>query len=175
MKIPPWQSLGGNARFLRRGVNLWPTFLGAGIRVERISDDFREFEVRLRLRPWTRNYVGTAFGGSLFSMCDPWWMIGTMRGLGRDYVVWDQAAAIEFLAPGRGDVTTRIVITDEHLAGIRAATADGQKHLVWCENDIVAADGTVVARNRKQLYVRRKPRGGVRLGRRTGGDQLPPA
>ena len=47
-------------------------------------------------------------------------------------------------------------ITDELLDGIRAATADGSKHLVWCDNDVVAADGTLVARYRKQLYVRRK-------------------
>ncbi len=52
---------------------------------------------------------------------------------------------------------TSIRITDEMLAEITAATADGAKHLIWCANDIVAADGTVVARHRKQPYVRRTP------------------
>jgi hypothetical protein len=35
-------------------------------------------------------------------------------------------------------------------------TADGGKALVWFENDVVAADGSVVAKVRKQLYVRRQ-------------------
>lgn len=69
---------------LRRMVNFWPLFLFAGIKVERIADDWRYAKVRLKLRWYNRNYVGTQFGGSLFSMTDPWWMILVMECLGRD-------------------------------------------------------------------------------------------
>ena len=55
---------------LRHGMNLWPPFLFAGIRVCAIDADFRSAEVELRMRPWNRNYVGTHFGGSLFAMAD---------------------------------------------------------------------------------------------------------
>ena len=160
MTIPSYQTLARDmgADGFRRFLNLWPPYLFSGVRVERISEDFREFDIVLKLRPWSRNYVGTQFGGTLFSMCDPWWMLGTLRGIGeREHVVWDKAGEIDFVSPGRGHVRTSIRITDEHLEGIRAATADGSKHLVWCSNDIVAEDGTLVARYRKQLYVRRKP------------------
>ncbi len=159
MKIPSFLTLsqGISTSTLRRLMNFWPPFLASSIHVERISEDFREIDVTMRLRPWSRNYVGTQFGGTMFAMCDPFWMIGTLRGLGeKEYIVWDKAGAIEFLAPGTGDVHTSIRITDEHLDAIRSATADGDKHLVWCENDIVADDGTVVARHRKQLYIRQK-------------------
>ena len=159
MRIPTFQTLSKDlgATALRRGLNLWPPFLAASVHVDRISADFREFDVSLRMRPWSRNYVGTQFGGSLFAMCDPWWMLGALRCLGDEYIVWDKAGEIDFVSPGRTDVRTSIRITDELLDEIRAATADGSKYLVWCDNDVVAEDGTLVARYRKQLYVRRKP------------------
>lgn len=167
VRIPTWKSISGQARVVRRVMNFWPPFLAAGVRVEHISDDWREVRLRLKLTPYGRNYVGTQFGGSMFSMCDPFWMLGTLKNLGeRDYIVWDKAGEIEFLAPGRTDVTTTIRITDELLDEIRTATAGGDKYLVWCENDIVATDGTVVARNRKQIYVRRKQKDRALTGSR---------
>ena len=60
---------------LRHVFNFWPPFLFAGIHVTRMSADWREARVDLRMRQWTKNYVGSHFGGSLFSMTDPFWMI----------------------------------------------------------------------------------------------------
>lgn len=147
-----------SARAMRRVLNLWPPFLFAGIHVDTIAADWRRARVELRMRPWNRNYVGTHFGGSLFAMTDPFWMILTMKALGRDYIVWDQAGTIEFLKPGRGTVQARFELDDAQLDAIRADTADGAKHLRWFETDIVDAAGEVVARVRKQIYVRRKKR-----------------
>ena len=159
VQIPSLQTLSKDlgATALRRGLNLWPPFLAASVHVDRISADFREFDVSLRMRPWSRNYVGTQFGGSLFAMCDPWWMLGALRCLGDEYIVWDKAGEIDFVSPGRTDVRTSIRITDELLDEIRAATADGSKYLVWCDNDVVAEEGTAVARYPKRPYVRRNP------------------
>jgi len=64
----------------------------AGIRVRRISADFQTIDVEMPLRFWNRNYVGTHFGGSLYSMCDPFFMVMLMENLGPDYIVWDKAA-----------------------------------------------------------------------------------
>ena len=142
---------------LRHGMNLWPPFLFTGIHVASISPDWRHARVELRMRPWNRNYVGTHFGGSLFAMTDPFWMLLLMPLLGRDYYVWDQSASIDFLKPGRGTVSTRFDIDDAVLEEIGQATAGGAKYLRWFENEVVDADGEVVARVRKQVYVRRKP------------------
>ena len=145
-------------RSLRRFINLWPPFLFAGIRVLQIGDDWRSARVRLRLHWYNRNFVGTQFGGSLFAMTDPFWMILTMQCLGRDYIVWDKAAEIEFVAPGRGDVFAEFRIEESFLDELRAATANGEKALRWCETEVVSASGELIARVRKQLYVRRKRR-----------------
>ena len=144
------------ARNLRRVLNLWPPFLFAGIRVTALSDDFRHARVELRMRPWNRNYVGTHFGGSLFSMTDPFWMIMVKESLGRDYMVWDRAAEIAFLKPGRGTVAATFDLAQADVDALRAQAAGGDKVLHWFETGIVDAAGETVAQVRKQVYVRRK-------------------
>ncbi len=146
---------------LRRILNLWPPFLFNGIHVNAIAGDWRSAEVELRSRPWNRNYVGVHFGGNLFAMTDPFWMLLAMHALGRDYIVWDQAGAIEFARPGRGTVRAAFRLDDATLDQLREATAGGAKHLHWFETEVVDAAGEVVARVRKQLYVRRKRSGGT--------------
>lgn len=156
--LPSWKSFGGNAVLVRRFLNVWPPFLFSGIVVQELSNDFRHARVVLHLRPLSRNYVGTLFGGSLFAMTDPFWMVMVLRNLGDDYVVWDRAGEIEFVSPGRASVRASFEVTDELLDELRTAAADGSKVLRWLETDVTTADGTVVARVRKQLYVRRKRR-----------------
>jgi acyl-coenzyme A thioesterase PaaI-like protein len=141
---------------LRLASNFWPPFLFCGIRVDHLAHDWRYARIRLKLRWYNRNYVGSHFGGSLFSMTDPWWMILVMESLGRDYIVWDQAAEIEFVAPGREDVFAEFHLDDTVLDVLRAATADGGKYLRWFETEVKTASGALVARIRKRLYVRRK-------------------
>lgn len=147
----------GSAQALRRGVNLWPPYLFTGIRVLEISDDFRRLVVGLRHSRLTSNYVGTLFGGSLFAMADPWWMIMMMRNLGPGYTVWDKAGEIEFVSPGRGSVTATFVLDPAEVDGVRDRADAGERVLQWFPVEVVADDGTVVARVRKQLYVRRVP------------------
>lgn len=144
------------ARTLRRVMNLWPPFLFSGVHVQRIADDWRSAEVHLRSRPWNRNYVGVHFGGNLFSMTDPFWMLLTLKALGPGYIVWDKAGEIEFLKPGKGLVVARFSLDDATLDEISAATAGGDKHLRWMQTEVIDAQGEIVARVRKQLYIRRK-------------------
>lgn len=147
-----------SARGLRLAMNLWPPFLFAGIRVTALADDWRSARVELRQRPWNRNYVGTHFGGSLFAMTDPFWMLLMLHALGRDYIVWDRTGEIIFEQPGRGTVHADFAIDAATLDEIRAETADGDKHLHWFDTEVRDTSGTVVARVRKQLYIRRKSR-----------------
>lgn len=145
-----------SASTLRRVLNLWPPFLFAGIRVREFAPDFRHARVELRQRWYNRNFVGTHFGGSLFAMTDPFWMVMTLYRLGGGYVVWDKAAAIEFVEATRAPVYAEFLLDDATIDELRAATADGAKCLRWFETEIRTADGQVVARVRKQVYVRRK-------------------
>jgi acyl-coenzyme A thioesterase PaaI-like protein len=145
-------------RVLRFGMNLWPPFLGAGIRVRSIAPDWSEVVVALRQGLLNRNYVGTHYGGSLFSMTDPFFALMLMHLLGERYLVWDMAASIEFVSPGRGTVTARFMLPPERVDEIRAGAASGSKVLPEFDVDVRDAAGDVVARVHKVLYVRLKPR-----------------
>jgi acyl-coenzyme A thioesterase PaaI-like protein len=146
------------ARHLRFGMNLWPPFLGAGIRVRHIAEDWSEVVVDLRHGLMNRNYVGTHYGGSLFSMTDPFYALMLMHLLGERYLVWDQAASIEFLAPGRGTVSAVFRLTGEEVEAIRVQAASGEKVLPEFDVEVRGADNALVARVHKTLYVRLKPR-----------------
>lgn len=146
------------ARKLRRILRWWPPFWMAGIRVLEIADDWSSARVELRRRWYSANYVGTHFGGSLFAMADPFWMILVMETLGRDYIVWDKAAEIEFVKAVREPVTVEFQVDPAAIAELRAATADGARVLRWFETEIRTASGETVARVRKQLHVRLKRR-----------------
>ena len=146
------------ASTFRRLMNLWPPFLFNSIRVQHVAEDWTEVRVVLRLRPWNRNYVRTQFGGNLFAMTDPFWMLLAMHQLGGDYFVWDKAGAIDFVAPGREDVYAHFKLDASTVDELRAAAAHGEKVLRWFEVDVTTASGEVVARVRKQLYVRLKPK-----------------
>ncbi|HWM93643.1 MAG TPA: DUF4442 domain-containing protein [Thermoanaerobaculia bacterium] len=145
---------------LLRMLSFWPPYIGAGIRV-RVSPDLRTFEVRMKLRWWNRNYVNTHFGGSLYSMCDPFFMLILMNALGRGYVVWDKAATIRFRRPGKGTVKATFHIPEERVREIRAAADRGEKIEPVFTVEVLDEQGEVVAEVEKLLYVRlAKPSGG---------------
>jgi acyl-coenzyme A thioesterase PaaI-like protein len=137
-------------------INWYPPMIGAGIRVIDASPDFTEITVEMKLRWWNRNIVGTQFGGSLYMMCDPFFMAILMAGLGKDYIVWDKAAAIRFVKPGRKAVRAVFRIPAEDIARIRLAADTQGKTEPEFEVDVVDSDGLVVAKVHKTLYVRRK-------------------
>jgi hypothetical protein len=140
---------------LFRLLNLYPAYLGAGVRVK-ISPDLRTFAVRMRLRWWNRNFVGTHFGGSLYSMCDPFFMLILIAALGRGYVVWDKAATIRFRRPGRGTVSATFHIPQQRIDEIRAAADAGGKVEPAFQVNVMDERGEVVAEVEKLLYVRRQ-------------------
>lgn len=137
-------------------VNLYPPYLGAGVRVTHVADDFSRIEVRMKLHLWNQNYVGTHFGGSLFAMADPFFMIMLIELLGPGYVVWDKAGTVRFRKPGRGTVRARFEIPPARVEEIRAAADAAGKVEPTFTVPITDAQGEVVAEVEKLLSVRRK-------------------
>jgi acyl-coenzyme A thioesterase PaaI-like protein len=162
--MSPFQKLAaliGPPRFLRL-LGMYPPYLGASVRVRRAAPDLSRVEVEMPLRPWNRNFVGTHFGGSLYSMCDPFFMIMLMTRLGPEYVVWDKSASIEFIRPGRGTVAATFELTDARVDEVRRDAERTEKLYPRFEVTVVDAEGLPVARVEKTLYVRRKqPREGA--------------
>ncbi len=148
------QLLGGtkSSHELRRWINLWPPFLGAGIRVKRIALDMKAVDVEMKLA----NYVGMHFGGSLFAMTDAFYMLMLMANLGRDYIIWDKAASTRYRKPGKGTVRAEFRLTDAQLDDIREKLETLPKYEPTFLVEVKDEQGEVVAVVEKLLYVRKK-------------------
>ncbi len=161
------QSMGpaGTARLLR-ALNVWPPFVGAGIRVSEVADDLSRLRVQMGLYPWNRNWVGSQYGGSLYSMVDPFAMILLMTRLGPGYVVWDKAASIQYRKPGRGAVSADIELSEAQVEAVRREVAEFGKAEPTFDAVILGDKGEVVAIVHRRLSVRLKG-----AGRRRGGSR----
>ena len=135
---------------------LWPPYWGTGIRIEFVADDYREIVVGMNLRWYNRNYVGTHFGGSLFAMTDPFYMLMLLKNLGHEYYIWDKAAAIDFVKPGLSKVSAHFSLSNEILEQIQHQTAGGEKYFVDFDVPIVDASRELVAKVVRTLYIRKK-------------------
>jgi hypothetical protein len=137
-------------------INFWPPYFGAGVRVKHVDMKALTLDVEMKLHFWNKNYVGTQFGGSLYAMCDPFFMLLLMEALGREYIVWDKAAAIRFKKPGKGTVHTRFHIPHEQVEEIRERLKTEYKLEPQFQLQILDQEGDVIAEVDKTLYVRRK-------------------
>lgn len=145
-----------SAKHLKRLLNWWPPLMGAGIRVNAINDDFSYAKVELKLRWYNRNYVKTHYGGSLFSMTDPFYMLMLMQRLGKDYIVWDKSASINFISPGKSHVYAEFSLDQENIDTIKEKTANGDKYLPQFVIRIYGEENETVAEVTRTLYIRKK-------------------
>jgi len=145
-----------SARTLQRWIKFWPPMLGAGIRIKELSDDYRHLVVSMKLRRYNRNYVGTHYGGSLFSMTDPFYMLMLLNILGPKYYVWDKTSKIDYVAPGKTEVFAKFQLSEDQIRDIVKRSSDGAPLYVDFKVDILDTNGDVVAKVDKTLYIRKK-------------------
>ena len=138
-------------------LNLWPPFWGAGIRIVRISEDFREVQLKLKLRWWNKNANRTQYGGSIFSLTDPVYALMLIGILGKQYYVWDKQAEIHFIKPGNTDLYADFLISEDLLSQILKATANGDKYFPEFVVQVKNTKGDVVSEVKRVLYPRKKP------------------
>lgn len=155
--IPTFASLRIGPKFLQRFMRIWPPYFGAGIKPVYIAEDASRSVVTHKPNLLTRNLVGTAFGGTMLAMTDPFFMFAGVYGLGKEYLVWDVGVEAKFIKPGRGKITADMQVSEETLELIRSNTANGEKYLHWFDVDITDEQGEVVANIRRQVYFRKKP------------------
>ena len=134
--------------------NWIPAYRGTGARLDYIADDWGEVRIHLALSWRTRNYVATIFGGSLFGALDPIYMVMLIKLLGPEFIVWNKAATIRYLRPGRSRLTATFRISEGLLAAIRAeAVAAGRVERAF-EAELVDETGQVHAACTQTIHIR---------------------
>lgn len=143
-------------KFLEKIINYYGPFVGAGIKLQEMSKDFRYAKVKMPLTIYNKNYMGTQFGGSLYSMTDPWYMLMMIKNLGKDYIVWDKAASIRFKKPGTGTVYAEFKLTQEDIDEVKAFVAENTKMDKTFKVEIKDDSGKLIAEVDKVIYIRKK-------------------
>ena len=146
----------GRGRVFKFGFNLFPGFRRTGARMIEASDDFHYAKIKLPLNYKTRNYVGTIYGGSMYSCADGIYMVQLINILGKDYVVWDKSASIRFRRPGNQALFAEFLITKEFTAQIKEEIATQKEKDYVLKVDLVNAEGEVHAEVEKVLYISTK-------------------
>ncbi|UII25949.1 DUF4442 domain-containing protein [Fulvivirga maritima] len=137
-------------------INWWPPMLGTGISLKRVSADRRRYEVEMKMKWYNRNLVGIHYGGSLYSMCDPWYMFILIDLLGSDYMVMDKGASIRYKRPGKGTLSCVFEVSTEQVQSIKQELDEiGKKDYTFlCE--VKNSKGEIVTEVDKIVYVRKK-------------------
>lgn len=134
-------------------LNFWPPFFFAGIKIIERSPDLKKMTLKLKLRFWNANWVGTAYGGSIFSMTDPFYMLMLITNLGPKYVVWDKSACIKYLKPGKTDLIAVYQITDSDLNEIKSQVNEHGKMNWTTKVEVKDKSGIVVAEVEKTVWI----------------------
>ncbi|MGZ5245433.1 MAG: YiiD C-terminal domain-containing protein [Bacteroidia bacterium] len=137
-------------------LNFYPPFLGAGIRVKEVSKDKTRFVAEMKLRWYNKNAAGTHFGGSLYSMCDPFYIMIIHAYFGDEYIFWDKSASIAYKHPAKGTVQAIFEIPPATLAEMKKQVDEKGKMSFSFSTRITDAKGKIVAEVEKEIYVRRK-------------------
>jgi hypothetical protein len=141
---------------MRHGINYWGPFIGAGIKVISADKEMTKITAELRETWFNRNIVGVHFGGSLYAMCDPFFMGILLHHLGKDFVIWDKEAKIKFKRPGKGQVRATFEISPQEIEHIRQSTINHGKMEPVFKTTIRDLDNNVIAEVEKTVYVKSK-------------------
>jgi len=112
-------------------LNRYAPYRGAGIQVEKI--DFPNYHIRVTF-----------------------YMLLLMHHLGSKYIVWDKAAKIQFLSPGRGTVYADIRIDAAEIKQIKTLAEDYSPVNRIYQLSIYDEAGVRIAEVEKTVYIRRK-------------------
>ena len=144
------------ARWSLKIIRFWPPYLGTGIYVDKIDKNLYWLRVKMKLAFYNRNIVGVQFGGSLYSMCDPFLMYLIMLHMGEDYIVWDKAASIKFIKPGRTSVEAHFEVTPSQIEEFKKEAKNKPKLEPVFNIKIKDKNGEIVAEVTKTIYIRKK-------------------
>ncbi|MBL7849099.1 MAG: DUF4442 domain-containing protein [Cyclobacteriaceae bacterium] len=140
-------------RWFRRLMNWYPMYFGTGGKVLFWASDSSEVHLRLGLNVWTRNYVGTLFGGSLFSAADPFYMLMLMKALGPSYVVWDKMANIRFRRPGKSRLYAVLKLMPADLESLKSQVKECGHATKTFSIQWIDKESNVYAEIERQCYI----------------------
>jgi hypothetical protein len=141
------------ATVFKVGFNLSPMYRRSTGRVIEVSEDLLKVRIKIPLSYKNSNYVGTIFGGSLFSATDPIYMVQLINILGNDYVVWDKSAEIKYRKPAKKVAFATFEFTNQEIVNIQERVAKEKEFDLIKKIHITGPNNEVLCELKKVLYV----------------------
>lgn len=140
---------------LMKLLSFWPPYFFSGIKIMSVNDDFTKIEVCMKQRFWNTNYVGSHFGGSLYSMCDPFYMFILLHHL-KGHIIWDKGASFKFKKPGYGSVRATFEIDLKTIEQLKQEAERNFSFSPIFKTKVFDRDQNVVFELEKTLYIKKR-------------------
>lgn len=146
----------GKGRLVKMLFNFSPMYRSTGGRLIEVSDDLHFIRLKLPLNYKTKNYVGTLYGGHMYSCVDGIYMVQLIRILGNGFVVWDKAATIRFKRPGNQTLYAEFSLTKEHIDQIKTDVNERDEMELILKINLTDKENVVYAEVMKTIYIATK-------------------
>ena len=146
----------GKGRLFRLLFNLSPMYKNTGGKLIKVSDDLHYIKIQLLFNYKTRNYVGTIYGGHMYSSVDGIYVIQLMHILGDNYIVWDKSAKIKFKRPANKTLFADFKISDELIEQIKNDIVKDKEKDYNLFVNLTDANGNIYAQVEKVIYIASK-------------------
>ena len=143
----------GKGRMFKFLFNISPMYRRTGGRLVEVSDNLHFVKVKLPLNYKTRNYVGTMYGGHMYSCVDGIYMVQLINILGKKYVIWDKSASIKFKRPGDKTLFAEFSLTDQFLNQIAEEIDRNQEMDFHLRVNLADREGNIYAEIEKVIYI----------------------
>lgn len=142
---------------LKWAMRFYPPLLFQRIWVKRFHAGFLGVEVKIFKSILNINYNKSVFGGTIYAAADPFFAVlfyQLMLRKGFRVIVWQKAAEIFFLKPGRSNLYFKINISVEEINQICLLLETNGKAEHQCMLEIEDDQGEVTARVSNLVYIR---------------------
>lgn len=146
----------GTGRAFKFFFNISPMYRRSGGRIVEASENLEYIKIKIRLNYKTRNYVGTMYGGHMYSCLDGIYMVQLLNLLGKSYVVWDKMATIKFKRPGTSTLFAEFNVSKELIEKIKANVAAQNEIDIKLDVHLVDSNGNICAEVEKIIYISSK-------------------
>ncbi|MEW8030135.1 MAG: DUF4442 domain-containing protein [Candidatus Thiodiazotropha sp.] len=139
------------------GFNFSPMYRRSTAKITYVSKDLLNVKIKLPISYKNKNYIGSIFGGSLFSSVDPIPMVQLINLLEHKYIIWDKSAQIIFNIPARDDLYAEFTFNEEELNQIREQVEKDNETVIVKTTCLTNKDQTkVFCEVRKTIYISKK-------------------
>jgi len=119
---------------LKRMLNLWLPFIFNRIKITKVSNDFRNIEVRLKLSFWNRNPGKAIWGGAIFSAADSFFPImlkqnALLEGYKTDFLT--KSTNVSYIKPSKTDLVFNFTLSDNEVSTMIDILKTDGKYQEW--------------------------------------------